>query len=276
MDLTSPKFIKELLEKHEIKPSKFLGQNFLIDRNILEKIISASEIKKDDVVLEIGPGIGTLTKELAQRAGRVIAVEKDKKMVEILSETLADYKNIEIIQDDILKLQNLEVKNYKIISNIPYYITSPVIRKFLESPEAPQEIILTIQKEVAQRICAKPPKMSLLALSVQFYAEAKIISYVPKNCFLPAPQVDSAIIKIIPQKKYNIDSDLFFKIAKAGFSHPRKQLVNNLSVLKNSNGVKLDKHIVSEWLLKNNIMPSQRPETLSVSDWVKLAENFYF
>jgi len=281
MDLTLPKIIKELLAKYETKASKGLGQNFLIDKNVLEKIINSADIKTDDIILEVGPGLGTLTQELASRAGQVIAVEKDKTMVEILKETLKNFKNVEVIQGDILtspRLARLGRENYKIIANIPYYLTSPLIRKFLEAENPPTEMILMLQKEVAKRICAKPGQMSLLAVSVQFYAEPKIISYVSKNCFWPAPKVDSAIIKITPfgaaQGKKQISRDLFFEVVKAGFSQPRKQLVNNLTTLKSLNGVKLTKEQTSKWLLKNNLEPSQRAETLAVSDWINLSKNF--
>jgi len=273
MEFTSPSIVKELFKKYKIKPSKGLGQNFLIDKRILDKIISSAELKKDDLILEVGPGIGNLTKELAKRVGQVIAVEKDKKMVEILKENLIGFNNIKIIQEDILKLKiDDSIKKYKVVANIPYYLTSPLIRKFLENKKQPQEMILMIQKEVAQRVIAKPPKMNLLAISVQFYANAKIISYVSKNCFWPIPKIDSAIIKITPNKKYDIDPNLFFKVVKAGFSHPRKQLVNNLITLKFLNGVKLDKYKVTEWLLNNKLKPIQRPETLYVSDWIKLTK----
>lgn len=280
MNLTSPKIIKNFLLKYGSRPSKGLGQNFLIDENILKKIIKSADIKPDDVILEVGPGIGTLTVELAKKARKIIAVEKDKIMIEVLKETLKGYKNIEVINADILKIKSenyFKNKDYKLVANIPYYLTSPLIRKFLEEKKPPQEIILMLQREVAQRICTKPPHMSILAVSVQFYAEPKIISYVSKNCFWPAPKIDSAIIKIIPKiktDKKQIDTDLFFKILKAGFSQPRKQLVNNLTSLKFLNGVKLTKDQISEWLLKNKINPNQRAETLSVSDWINLANKF--
>jgi 16S rRNA (adenine1518-N6/adenine1519-N6)-dimethyltransferase len=221
----------------------------------------------------VGPGRGELTQELAQAAEKVIAVEKDETMVEILKETVKDYKNIEVVNADILKQFQNPSGKYKVAANIPYYITAPLIRMLLESPNQPQKIILMLQKEVAQRICSKPPDMSLLAVSVQFYAEPKIVSYVSKNCFWPAPKVDSAIVKIVPGKKYNISADSFFEVVKAGFSQPRKQLVNNLTTLKSSNGVKLTKEQISNWLLKNNIKPNQRSETLSVSDWINLTNN---
>ena len=273
MTLTSPKIIKELLAKYEARPSKGLGQNFLIDKNILDKIIDSADIKPTDIILEVGPGIGVLTQELAKRAGKVIAVEKDHTMIEILKETLKDYKHIEVINGDILKFNPaLYAKKYKVVANIPYYLTSPLIRKFLEEKDQPEEIILMLQKEVAQRICSKPPNMNLLAVSVQFYATPAIISYVSKNCFWPAPKIDSAIIKITPKDKYHVQPDLFFKIVKAGFSQPRKQLVNNLATLKSLNGVKLDKVKISEWLLKNNISQNQRAETLNIKDWINLSK----
>jgi 16S rRNA (adenine1518-N6/adenine1519-N6)-dimethyltransferase len=274
MNLLSPREIKTLLQKYQTKPSRGLGQNFLIDRRVLGKIIESAEIKKDDTILEVGPGIGTLTRVLAEKAGKVIAIEKDEKMIEILKETLSDYKNVEIISADILNHQP-PTTNYKVVANIPYYLTSPLIRKLLESENPPSEIVLMVQKEVSQRICSKPPDMSLLAVSVQFYAEPKIILNVPKNCFLPAPKVDSTVIKIIPQEKRDVSPDKFFAIVKAGFCQPRKQLVNNLTTLKTLNDVKLDKAKTSEWLLKNNIKPTQRPETLNVSDWIHLVKYFY-
>ena len=312
MDLTSVKIIKELLSKYKAQPSKRLGQNFLIDKNVLDKIIKTADLKPNDTVLEVGPGIGTLTQELAKSAGKVIAVEKDKKMCEILNSEilnktlnnscakngtivpfLAQLNNIEIIHGDILKLNPKRYTlnpNYKVVANIPYYLTSPIIRKFLESDNPPTEIILMVQKEVGQRICAKPPspphqsfkktsgvgaRMSLLAVSVQFYAEAKIISYVSKNCFWPSPKVDSAIIKIIPggltsrKAGGQTSPDLFFRIVKAGFSQPRKQLGNNLSKV-----LKIDRKKIDDWLAKNNIKPTQRAETLSIDDWISLSQNF--
>ncbi len=288
MNLTSPKIIKELLAKYETRPSKGLGQNFLIDENVLQKIITAANLNKNDIVLEVGPGIGTLTQELAQKAKKVIAIEKDKTMVEILKETLKGFDNVEVINGDILKIEllknylkikNYKIKNYKIVANIPYYITGPLIRFLLENENQPAEIVLMVQKEVAQRICSNPPDMTLLSVSVQFYAEVKIISYVSKNCFWPSPKIDSAIIKITPfvwahsdfasHRQASAFRMLFFKVVKAGFSHPRKQLIGNLSKI-----LDLDKKEVEIWLLKNNIKPTQRAETLSIDDWVQLTKNY--
>ena len=169
---------------NKIKPIKHLGQNFLIDKNTVRKVIKTADLKPEDIILEIGPGLGALTQELAKKAKKIIAVEKDARMCQALKEQLKDFDNIEIINQDILKFEiiklfknlKFKIKNYKIVANLPFYITAPVIRKFLESENPPQEMVLIIQKEVAQRISAQPPKMSILAVSVQFYAEAKIIS----------------------------------------------------------------------------------------------------
>ena len=214
MDLSSKKAVKEILKKYQIKPSKKFGQNFLIDKSVIRKFIRATDLKPTDTILEIGPGIGTITQEIARKAKTVIAVEKDRKMCEILKETLKDFKNIKIINNDILKFNfssyELRVVSYKIIANLPFSLTAPVIKKFLEDVEIkPQQMILIIQKEVAQRICpprsprgeAGPPrrarssgeagpqvKMNLLAVLVQFYAQAKIIDYISKNSFGPNPK----------------------------------------------------------------------------------------
>lgn len=282
MNLTSPREIRALLQKYSARPVKGLGQRFLIDKKILRKIVEAANLKPENTVLEIGPGIGTLTQKLAQKAKRVIAVEKDRKMVEILKEILKDFKNVEIINKDILRLdpKPYTLKTYKIVANLPYYITSPVIRKFLESENPPKEMILMVQKEVAQRIAARPPKMSILAVSVQFYAKPEIISYVSKKSFWPSPKVDSAIIKIIPRRSaYGSASfcERFFRIVKAGFSQPRKQILNNLAeglALSLPKGLKLNKERVKFWLGKNKIKPTQRAETLTIKDWINLIQSY--
>ncbi len=298
MELYSKISIKNLLKKYQIHLSKKLGQNFLVDKKILEKIIITADLKPKDIILEIGSGIGNLTMELAKKVKRVIAVEKDAKMCEILKETLKDFKNIEIINKDILKVLNSQfsVINYKVIANLPYYIVSPVIRKLLEKKNPPQVMILMVQKEVAQRICAKPPKMSILSTSVQFYAKPEIITYVSRKSFFPQPKVDSAIIKITPSTKVSdrtllwkgetIDKDLFFNIVKAGFKYPRKQLINNLSRLdliflkkpglknRKLKDLKISRKKIKIWLLKNKIQPTQRAETLSIKDWINLTKTY--
>jgi len=278
MNLSSANNVKNILEKFSAKPKKSFGQNFLIDKNILQKIVDASDIQPNDTILEVGPGVGTLTQELAKKAKRVIAVEKDEAMIEILRENSKNFsgqsgpasgwKNVKIVHEDILRFK-ME-GDYKVVANIPYYLTSPLIRKFLEEKNPPKEIILMIQKEVAERICAKVPDMNLLAVSVQFYADPKIIFNVSKNCFWPIPKVDSAIIKITPKSiPDNINPDLFFKVVKAGFSQPRKQIAGNLSKV-----LKIKKEVVNELLLKNNLTSNQRAETLNITDWINLSKDF--
>lgn len=280
MDLFSKSGAKNLLKKYQISPSKRLGQNFLIDKGVLRKIIKVANLSKDDVVLEVGPGIGNLTLELAKRAKKVVTIEKDQNLIKILNNELRinGIKNVKIIRGDILKIPNSKFlihNSYKVVANIPYYLTSPLIRKFLESKNRPKEMILVVQKEVAQRICAKVPKMNLLAISVQFYAQPEIISFISKKSFWPQPKVDSSIIKITPFLKNYTPDELFrkkfFQIVRAGFSQPRKQLLNNLSKI-----LKLNKEKVKFWLLKNSIQPSQRAETLKISDWLKLTRSFSF
>jgi 16S rRNA (adenine1518-N6/adenine1519-N6)-dimethyltransferase len=266
----------EILRKYRAFPIRRLGQNFLIDKGILKKIIEVAELSEKDIVLEIGPGIGNLTIEIAKKAKKVIAIEKDKRMVEILGERLKEERieNVEIVNEDVLKfLPSFKPKkDYKVVANIPYYLTSRLIRNLLEAKRKPKLIVLMVQKEVAQRICAKPPKMNLLAVSVQFYAKPEIISFVSKKCFWPVPKVDSAIIKIskIKEKGAISNEKLFFKIVKAGFSQPRKQLINNLS-----KKLKIDKNKVRKWLLENGVLPEKRAEALSVKDWEKLAKSFF-
>lgn len=285
MKFDSVKVIKSLFKKYSLWPKKRFGQHFLVDKKVLRKIVQAADLKPKDVVLEIGPGIGNLTQELAKRAKKVITVEKDQKMTEVLKKILKNFKNIKIIQGDILKFEirnqkspkpKIQIsKKYKLVANLPYYIATIVIRKFLEAKYPPKEMILMVQKEVAQRISAKPPDMNLLAVSVQLYAKPKIISYLSKKSFWPQPKVDSAIIKITPNyTNYTMVKrlefgDLFFMVVKAGFSQPRKQLINNLS-----RGLKIAKEKIKIWLLKNKIQPNQRPETLSIENWLSLTKSF--
>ncbi|PIZ70797.1 MAG: ribosomal RNA small subunit methyltransferase A, partial [Candidatus Portnoybacteria bacterium CG_4_10_14_0_2_um_filter_39_11] len=226
-----------------------MGQNFLINKRAIKELIKAADLKKNDVVLEIGPGIGVLTMELAKKVKKVIAIEKDPRMCEILGELLEcwNVRNVELVEGDILKLdpKPYTLKPYKVVANLPFYLTAPVIRKFLETIEpSPQQMVLVAQKEVGQRICAKPPEMSILAVSVQFYvhpvkssrsefnrAGPEIISYVSRKSFWPSPKVDSAIIRITPRQPAPYRNEVsgagfrerFFEIVKAGFSHPRKQ-----------------------------------------------------
>ncbi len=263
---------KKIFENYRVQPLKRLGQNFLTDARILEKIIAASDLSLEDTILEIGPGLGILTTELAKRAKKIIAVEKDKNLCRILKNILEEknIQNVEIINQDILKISNFKFliskqilnPNYKIIANLPYYIASPVIRKFLETENKPEIMVLMVQKEVAQRIIAKPPKMSLLAVAIQFYAQSKIISYVSKNSFWPQPKVDSAIIKIIPRQTPKISTKKLFELVKKGFSSKRKMLKNNLKIKESI-------------LEKLGFNPKIRAENLSVENWVKLYDKIY-
>jgi len=271
MNPSSPPIIKQILAAYGIKPQKGLGQHFLIDQNIVKKMAASANLQPSDVVLEIGPGLGALTQELARRARHVIAIEKDAKMVEILKETLSGCPNVEIIHADALKSNYLlPTTDYRLVANLPYYITAPVIRRFLEIVEVrPRTMVLMVQKEVARRICAKVPGMNLLAVSVQFYAAAKIIAYVKKASFWPQPEVDSAIVRITPAvDKSQVNPNNFFRVVKAGFKQPRKQLLNNLSASLN-----LPRQRAEQWLLENHIQPTRRAETLSIQDWISLANS---
>ena len=272
MDLTSKQNIQLLLKNRGLQPQKGFGQNFLIDPTLPQKLVDAAGVGEADTVLEIGPGIGAITQALAEKAKLVIAVEKDREMVGVLQETLKDFKNVRVIQGDILRVPFSELQlpaSYQVVGNLPFYLTAPVIRRFLELIEVqPQSMTLVVQKEVGQRICSKPPDMNILAASVQVYAEPKIISYISKNYFWPQPKVDAALIKITPKPSLVGDTSLFFKIVKAGFSQPRKQLLNNLS-----QGLKKPREEITAWLQKNNINPQQRAETLSINDWLKLIKS---
>lgn len=268
----------------ETAPERFiskrsLGQHFLVNPRVLDKIVAAAEITKEDVVLEVGPGTGNLTKKLAEKAKRVIAIEKDRRLIGFLKNKLSENSAIagksEIIESDILKLNSrhshairkLASQPYKIVANIPYYITSRFLRTVFEKWPKPKLIVLTIQKEVAQRIAAKPPKMNLLAVSVQFFSEPKIVGHISKENFRPRPKVDSAVIKLMPKEKLPTgDIEKFFKIAKAGFSQKRKLLIGNLS-----GKLKLEKNILLEIFKKLEINPKARAENLGLENWIKLA-----
>lgn len=266
-------------------PTK-LGQNFLINHNIARKIVEAANLTPSDIILEIGPGKGILTEELAKKAGKVVAIEIDKKLVVILRDKFKQDNNIEIIEGDILKINlnklipNFQspitnknpnskflITNYKIVANLPYYITSPVIRMFLESEKPPSEMILMVQKEVAERIVASPGQMSILSVAVQYYAKPEILFTVGKKNFDPAPKVDSAVIKIseIKKQKSKIEDKKFFRLIRAGFCSKRKTLVNNLA-----NSFHLDKKKVEEKIKKAGFLTTARAQELSVKDWKRL------
>lgn len=272
MNLTSPSEVKKICEENNIRLSKKWGQNFLIDRNILNKIINAADLKRPDIVLEAGPGMGTLTLELVKKAEKVIAVEIDKKLASILNNHLKDFKNVEVVVGDIIKLdtRHLIPGSYKIVANLPYQITSKFIRKFLEAENKPGEMTLMVQKEVAERILAKDKKESLLSISVKYYSKPKILFNVSANCFFPKPRVDSAVIKIanIRENKH-IKADKFFTFVKAGFLHKRRQLAVNLS-----KELKIDKQKIINILEKIGIDSRIRAEDLSLENWILLVRNF--
>jgi len=270
--------IKKTLETAGFSAKKSLGQNFLHDGNIIRKIAEASNINKKDVILEIGPGLGTITEILATNSKKVIAIEMDNKVAEWLANSLREkgIDNVEIINSDAieeLKNPNSELfkklpKKYKVVANIPYYLTSHLIRLLLENEKVPESITLMIQKEVAERICNKSGN-SLLSISTNFYATPKINFIVSKNCFHPKPKIDSAVISLIP-KKINYDKNFiktFFKVLKTGFSSPRKQLLKNLTQIG-------ERDKIEKILIDSDIKNAQRAETLSLDDWIRLTENY--
>ena len=279
MNLTNKTIIKDLLKRHGAKPEKYLGQHFILSKKALVQMIAAAKIKKNDTIIEIGPGLGTLTQELVKTGAKIIAIEKDPLMISIIKETLADYKNIKIRCADARQLIDSKSQSgkYKIVANLPYNVATFLIRQWLDPPPSlklrrarPGLMVLMIQKEVAQRICSKPPHMNLLATSVQFLAIAKISNYVPKEMFWPKPKVDAAIIKIVPKKvtvfQRSLEKQQFFRMVKAGFSQPRKQLIGNLTKKLN-----FPKEKLLEIFKKFNIPERARAENLSLNQWLRLA-----
>lgn len=267
--------IPGLLRQAGLRPNKRLGQNFLMDSAALDKVIQAADLHKEDVVLEVGAGLGSLTRLLAVHACRVTAVEVDEHLFRLLTEIMSIYPNVHLVQGDILKLDPVELTagdlgeshkgNYIVAANIPYYITSAVIRHLLEARRQPDRMVLTIQREVAERLCAKPGEMSLLSLSVQVYGQPKITAQIPAGAFYPVPQVDSSVVQItcfdeplIPRHQLK----LFFRLAKAGFSQKRKTLRNALA-----GGLHLSPQQAGDILQSAAIDPQRRAETLSLAEW---------
>ena len=295
--------VKTLLRQFNLRPKKSLGQNFLIDDRALDQIVRAAEVDHDDVVLEIGPGLGNLTRHLANAARHVIAVEIDRSLIPALRFVLADRSNVTLIHGDILQLDPGELVTgqfvtsqlvtgrrvdrspnlrssvdpltdhrltYKVIANIPYYITSAIIRHLLEATIKPKLIVLTVQLEVAQRIVAQPDDMNLLAVSVQFYGTPRIVQRIKAGAFYPSPDVDSAVMRIdLPdQPPIEVaDVDAFFAIVKAGFSQKRKQLHNALAV-----GLSRPHEQIDRVLKGVRVDPKRRAETLTLEEWGKIAE----
>ena len=276
--LSSHRATKDIVDKHGFKFSKSLGQNFLIDDNVIDKIIDGARVKEGDKVIEVGPGIGTLTREMAKRAEKVVAVEIDKNLIPILKETLADFDNTEVVNEDILKVdinKLVDEKLYggpvKLIANLPYYITTPIVMKFLEEDIPVTDIVVMVQKEVADRMNAVPSTKDYGALSVavQYYCDTEIVAKAPRHMFIPQPKVDSTVIglHIREEKKYKADNEqLFFKTVKAAFGQRRKTLLNSLS----SMGV-LDKAKIKEVLAEAGIDEKRRGETLSIEEFANLS-----
>lgn len=269
--------IKALLREFGLRPRKKLGQNFLVDRHVLKRILSAAEIGSQDTVLEVGSGLGTLTQALAERARRVVAVEVDEQLVAVLRQRFEARANTEIILGDILALDIARlvqegpahhVPSYKVVANIPYYITSTVLRHLLEASVRPQLVVVMVQREVAQRIVAKPGQMSLLAVSVRFYGQPRLVSRVPARSFYPVPKVDSAIVRIDPHAQLPLaagDIAPFFDVVRAGFAQRRKQLRNALG-----HGLGLPAEYVAQVMAGAGMDARRRAQTLSVSEWVAL------
>jgi 16S rRNA (adenine1518-N6/adenine1519-N6)-dimethyltransferase len=267
--------VRGLLKEFDIQPKKSLGQNFLANQRALERIVEAAELGPKDIVLEIGPGLGTLTRLLAAAAGRVVAIELDQRLVEVLRQTLADLPNVEVIHGDILELNPADLLErhmaglqYKVVANLPYYITSAVLRHLLTAEVRPRLMVVTVQLEVARRITAQPGDMSLLAVSVQFYGRPRIVTRIKAGAFYPYPQVDSAVIRIDLGGRPLVEVDdaaSFFEVVRAGFAQRRKQLRNALAA-----ELALLPSEVAQALSRAGVNPRRRAQTLSVEEWARV------
>lgn len=280
--LYSPRVIKEIIDEYGFAFSKSLGQNFLIDKNIIDKICDGAEIKESDQIIEIGPGIGTLTQELCKRAKRVVAIEIDKNLFPILNDNLSNYDNFHLVEGDVLKIDlNALISEHfdddgevKVVANLPYYITTPIIMKLLEEKIRVSKIVVMVQKEVALRMKAKPGSKDYGALSiaVQYYSKPQIIVNVPKNVFMPRPNVDSAVIMLDVYEKPIVkvqDENLLFKVVKAAFGKRRKTLVNALSTSQ----LGIDKEDLISILNRCNIDVKARAESLSLDEFAKISNS---
>ncbi len=271
IDLTNIRVLRNLLTAHNMRPNKSFGQNFLIDRSVLQKIVNAAEIGPDDEILEVGAGTGVLTRELAKLARKVVAVEIERDMLSLLAQTTGGYPNVSVIAGNLLFLDPVGIFGqapYKLVANLPYYITAPTFRHFLESANPPRLLVVMVQLEVAQRIVAGPGDLSLLAISVQFYGTPHIIARVPAHAFYPAPKVDSAILRVDVDPQAPLtpkERDSFFQVVQAGFSERRKQLHNSLT-----HGLHYKNELVRSWLSAAAIDARRRAETLSIEEWLRL------
>lgn len=280
-NLGNPKNTIEIIQKYEFMFQKKFGQNFLIDTHVLEKIISAAGITKDDCVLEIGPGIGTMTQYLAENAGHVVAVEIDRNLIPILKETLADYDNVTVINEDILRVDIKALaeeynggKPIKVVANLPYYITTPIIMGLFESGVPIDNITVMVQREVADRMKEGPGSKDYgaLSLAVQYYAEPEIVANVPPNCFIPRPNVGSAVIRLTRHKEMPVevkDPALIFKIIRASFNQRRKTLQNGLG---NAPELPYTKEQIAAAIAEMGLTPTIRGEALSLAQFAQLSD----
>ncbi len=266
--------VKRLLRQFGLSPRKRFGQNFLVDPEVLAEIVAAADLRATDTVVEVGPGLGVLTRELARRVRRVVAVEVDRDLVALLKRSLGSLPNVEIVNVDVLEFDPAETLNgipYKVVANLPYYITSPTLRHFLEARHKPQLMVVMVQREVAERIVAAPGAMSLLSVSVQFYGDARLVKLVPASAFYPQPKVDSAVVRIDVYDRPLVDVDpaKFFRVVHAGFAQPRKQLHNALA-----RGIWLPSGKSIELLREAGIDEKRRAQTLSLDEWGKVTKVF--
>ncbi|MFO8143098.1 MAG: 16S rRNA (adenine(1518)-N(6)/adenine(1519)-N(6))-dimethyltransferase RsmA [Dehalococcoidales bacterium] len=266
------------LRRLKLSSKKRLGQHFLVDEEVLETIVHTADLTESDTVIEIGPGLGVLSREIARRVGRLIAVELDDRLASILRSNMARFANTTVINDNILNTEPaslIELSQqrisaatpYKVVANLPYYITSAVIRHFLDTTLKPGLIVVMVQKEVAEAITAEPGRMSLLAISVQLYARAELVEYVPARCFYPVPEVDSALIKLAsyPAPALKVNEEGFFNLVRAGFTASRKQICNSLA-----RGLGMAKENICSRLSEAGIAKERRAETLSLEEWGEL------
>ncbi|MGE5297744.1 MAG: 16S rRNA (adenine(1518)-N(6)/adenine(1519)-N(6))-dimethyltransferase RsmA [Acidobacteriaceae bacterium] len=268
----SPEEIKQILKASKFRPKDYMGQNFLVDQDVLDRIVSAADLKPSDEVLEVGPGLGVLTSELVKKCSKVVAVEKDRRFFGLIKRQFKHQKNLDLVNADILRFNIGESfgKSFKVVANIPYYLTSKFISLLLTLRKKPESIVVLVQKEVAERAAAKPGDLSVLGLSVQFFADPEIIGLVKPGSFWPMPKVDSAILKIVPKPKFpSVDEKMFFWVLKAAFAGKRKQLHNSLS-----NNLHVPEDEVLKKLSASGIDPVLRPQQLTLSDWVRLSEQF--
>jgi 16S rRNA (adenine1518-N6/adenine1519-N6)-dimethyltransferase len=274
---------RELLRDFDLRARKKLGQHFLVNRGVLKRIILTAELSKQDIVVEVGPGLGILTRELALNAGQVIAIELDRQMFDLLKQTMAPFSNFTLVNEDILNIEPAALMNelklpeekkrtYKVVANLPYYITQPALRHFLEASFKPEMMVVMVQKEVARKITAAPGDMSILSVSVQLYGKPEIIGYVPARYFFPEPKVDSAILKIDIYKEPIVsvpDVKTLFKVVRAGFSSKRKQVLNSLA-----QGLRISRSDALLLLDKSEIDPQRRAQTLNLEEWARLCRNY--